>query len=367
MEGFSGKPFVVAVNISKGGIPKTSIDVGVVRAEGIVGDGHNHEKHRTPLQAVCLQDVEKLEEISAEGFKVSAGATGENLTVKNLNVNNLSIGMILNFSGGVILELTKVRKPCYVLDAIDPKLKDVIVGRCGLYAKVLREGDVRAGETITIVSPALNPSLYGLVLSGGQSRRMGKDKSILHYHGKSQVEHCVELLSHFCQKVFVSNRKEQSRLLEHKKFPQIHDSYHDIGPLGGILSAIEKFPSAAWFVLACDLPYVRRETIEELIKHRNPKKMMTGYAIVDGDFPEPLCAIYEPKIGEPLQQSLARGNLCMVEVLENCDCCILKQNHRLALANVNTKKESSWAAAFLKNKPSQLLVKRCNNFDRIKT
>ncbi len=55
-----------------------------------------------------------------------------------------------SFSGGVILELTKIRKPCYVLDAIDPRLKEVIIGRCGFYAKVLQEGLINTGDNIFI-------------------------------------------------------------------------------------------------------------------------------------------------------------------------------------------------------------------------
>ena len=55
-----------------------------------------------------------------------------------------------SFSDGVILELTKIRKPCYVLDAIDPRLKEVIIGRCGFYAKVLQEGLINTGDNIFI-------------------------------------------------------------------------------------------------------------------------------------------------------------------------------------------------------------------------
>ncbi len=43
-----------------------------------------------------------------------------------------------------------MRKPCYVLDAISPELKNVVVGRCGGYAKVITGGDVRAGDTIEV-------------------------------------------------------------------------------------------------------------------------------------------------------------------------------------------------------------------------
>jgi MOSC domain-containing protein YiiM len=72
------------------------------------------------------------------------------VTVRDLQVDDLEIGDRLTFSGGVELELTKKRKPCYVLDAIDPRLKEVIVGRCGFLAKVLTPGPLQTGETIEV-------------------------------------------------------------------------------------------------------------------------------------------------------------------------------------------------------------------------
>ena len=142
---------IISINVSPGGIPKLPQAKICVGIEGLEGDGHNHEKHRTPFQAVCLQDIEKLEELKAEGYNLPLGATGENLTVVNLNVNALPLGTILKFANGVKLELTKVRKPCYVLDSINPRLKEDIVGRCGIYAKVLCEGTFIQGESIEVI------------------------------------------------------------------------------------------------------------------------------------------------------------------------------------------------------------------------
>ena len=51
----------------------------------------------------------------------------------------------------VVLELTKRRGPCYVLDAIDPRLKDAIAGRCGFYAKVITTGALRPGEFVEVI------------------------------------------------------------------------------------------------------------------------------------------------------------------------------------------------------------------------
>ena len=141
---------VLAINISKGGIPKSSVPFTRIHMNGLDGDGHHHEKHNNPLQAVCLWDAEFLEDLRREGFPLNCGTIGENLTVRHLNIQKLLPGTILEFSSGVVLELTKERKPCYVLDSIDPQLKETIMGRCGYYARVLREGIVETGETIAI-------------------------------------------------------------------------------------------------------------------------------------------------------------------------------------------------------------------------
>lgn len=151
-------PMVVSINISGGGIPKWPVGSARVRQAGLEGDGHDHVKHYRPEQAVSLQDIEKLAELRHEGYTLHCGATGENISVGHLNVNDLSLGTILNFSGGVQLEISKARHPCYVLDAIHPKLKEVIIGRCGMYAKVLKEGILRAGERIEVVHPAVQPA-----------------------------------------------------------------------------------------------------------------------------------------------------------------------------------------------------------------
>lgn len=146
--------YILAINISSGGIPKTSVYSSYLTILGFEGDGHNHEKHRTPLQAVCLQDIETLTELRRDGYSLVPGQTGENLTVRNLAVNELPLGTRLEFSSGVILEVTKVRKPCYVLDSIHPKLKEDIANRCGIYARVMQEGRLTIGDSICIAKPA---------------------------------------------------------------------------------------------------------------------------------------------------------------------------------------------------------------------
>lgn len=144
---------VVAVCISPGGIPKQSVAAADVESDGLVGDAHEHDKHRRLHRAVLIQDLELLEQIRDEGFPVEPGTMGENLTVRGLNVQGLNPGDQLRFEDGPILELTEPRKPCFVLDTIDPTIKDAIVGRCGFLAKVVRPGRFVSGQQITVEHP----------------------------------------------------------------------------------------------------------------------------------------------------------------------------------------------------------------------
>ena len=149
-KGTEKQPVVVAVCISPGGVPKKGVVSAEVTVDGLVGDGHDHAKHCKPHRAVSIQDIELLDELKAEGYDVAPGIMGENLTVRDLNVQGLSPGDKLHFKDGPIIELSDVRKPCFVLDKIHPDLKEVVVGRCGFMAGVVQTGRVFPGQTITV-------------------------------------------------------------------------------------------------------------------------------------------------------------------------------------------------------------------------
>lgn len=190
--------------------------------------------------------------------------------------------------------------------------------------------------------------LYGLVLAGGRSKRMKKDKSLLKYHGISQLDYCFGLLNHFCEKVFLSVRKDQAQSRGYNHLPQIHDRFSNIGPLGGILSALQKHPRAAWLVLASDLPFVDSKAVEILIQRRNPSKIATVYESPREKLPEPLCAIYEPRSRLVLRRFLKKGYRCPREILSASDIFMIRQKTQFSLANINDPAEYEQAVAILK-------------------
>ncbi len=148
----AARAYVLAVSTSPGGIPKLPQEFARVSSDGLQGDGRNHAKHIRPDRALSIWDHENLQQLVAEGFQLTPGAAGENLTVSGLNVQQMLQGTLLRI-GDVVLKLELPRKPCYVLDAIDPRLKEAIVGRCGYMASVLRVGTLRPGMAIQVIAP----------------------------------------------------------------------------------------------------------------------------------------------------------------------------------------------------------------------
>ena len=165
---------------------------------------------------------------------------------------------------------------------------------------------------------ATNCPLYGLVLAGGHSRRMGRDKTKFLYHGKPQMAYLYELLNTITQKkAYVSCRSNQVGLSAFKDFDTIEDQKSNLGPVGGILSAFDKYPDVAWLVTACDMPFIDQQAIEYLIRKRNPYKTATCFYNKDKQWPEPLCTIYEPKSALCLKRYLAMGYKCPRKILMN--------------------------------------------------
>src|ERR1700730_12983224 len=98
--------------------------------------------------------------------------------------------------------------------------------------------------------------VYGLVLAGGSSSRMHRDKAALQYRGQSQLDRAFELASRHVARVFVSVRANQTTDPTRAQRPMIVDSIAGEGPIAGIRSAFAAHPEVAWLVLACDLPYL---------------------------------------------------------------------------------------------------------------
>lgn len=141
----------------------------------------------------------------------------------------------------------------------------------------------------------MSKQLFGLVLAGGKSRRMGEDKGLIDWHGKEQRYYLADLLGQHCQSAYISCRQDQVKEIERLNYKTILDNFVGTdGPYGALISAMRSHPEASWIVVACDLPFFDEQAVETLIQSRDSSYIATAYKNPVNGLPEPLAAIWEP-------------------------------------------------------------------------
>jgi molybdopterin-guanine dinucleotide biosynthesis protein A len=201
-----------------------------------------------------------------------------------------------------------------------------------------------------ILSNIQLPVIKGLVLAGGRSTRMGHDKGKLNYHGKPQREFVADMLENMGIEAYISCRDDQKEELAN--YRTVTDSFNDMGPVGGILSAMLFDPNAAWLVVACDLPLVTEGVLKTLLQNRFPSAIATAFrspSSIGGTegglgFPEPLITLWEPKALPVIMRFLSQGVMCPRKVLINSDTHLLPPPSVVeALMNANTPEDAASA------------------------
>jgi MOSC domain-containing protein YiiM len=149
---------VVQINLSNGGVPKLPVAGARVTADGIVGDRQKHTAfHGGPERAVSLFSLEVIERLRAEGHPIEPGSTGENVTVAGVDWSLLAPGSRLALGREVVLQITSYAAPCGSIRAsfVGGRFKrisqKVNPGESRLYARVLREGHITAGDEACVL------------------------------------------------------------------------------------------------------------------------------------------------------------------------------------------------------------------------
>jgi molybdenum cofactor guanylyltransferase len=175
--------------------------------------------------------------------------------------------------------------------------------------------------------------IFGLILAGGQSSRMGMDKSRIEFHGKPQREYLFELLSKFCNKVFTSCKKTEQIP---SNLNPIADHYELESPLNGILTAFHHTPNVAWLTVPVDMPLIDADTISHLISNRDSHKVATCFYDSDGKNPEPLLAIWESCAAPLLLKFYNENNFSPRKFLQQSNTKLVTVLNASALTNINT-------------------------------
>lgn len=158
-------------------------------------------------------------------------------------------------------------------------------------------------------------NLYGLVLCGGRSSRMGEDKSFLIYHDKPQYHHVYAILQQFCVKTFISCNAEQSKAID-KKFKTLEDgkAYANRGPATGVLTAFSKYPENDFLVIACDYPLLTDSEIKHFLESIPAQSTAAAFYNEKQQCHEPVVAWYSANAGSLI---IKAPELSLKQHLEN--------------------------------------------------
>lgn len=144
--------------------------------------------------------------------------------------------------------------------------------------------------------------LSGIVLAGGESRRMGRNKAFLELGGQSLISRVLDTLTGLCSELIISANDVAA--YAHLPARVVPDIIRNRGPLGGVHAGLASMRNEFAIVVACDMPFLNLRLL------RYMAAVATGYDVVvprlEGEY-EPLHAIYSPGCKEAIEELLAEG------------------------------------------------------------
>lgn len=186
-------------------------------------------------------------------------------------------------------------------------------------------------------------NIAGLILMGGQNSRMnGEKKALLKYKDKYFYKCVSEAMAKAgVEQIYASVEKIWEQALE---LPQLVDGYAQIGPLGGIVTALEKLVEQEQradgiLVVPCDLPKIAPELLEKLMV--SSRSSGRASVLFSEGWPNPLVAIYTKDCLPVLKAQIAEGNYRAthwIKLVEHAEV-VLDDADIYMISNINSKKD----------------------------
>ena len=175
-----------------------------------------------------------------------------------------------------------------------------------------------------------------IILAGGQSRRMGRDKRFLDIEGLPLVEHVYRQLEAGFSEVLLSVAGE-GHVPGLPPARQIADRYPDTGPMGGVASVLEKSRYRVNFVTACDIPWIPMNLVREML--RRAKDYQIVVPVDKSGRYETLFAVYSQETLPLMRELLESGERRIRMLYDRVDTCYVNIPEWVNLRNLNTRED----------------------------
>ena len=183
--------------------------------------------------------------------------------------------------------------------------------------------------------------MTAVILAGGKSSRMGRNKALLKIQGKTFIERQIDLLREIFDDIIISANSPSEYTFLH--IPVIKDVYPEKGPLGGIYTGLMNSRSSHTFFLACDMPFVELPLIRYL------KGLVKDFDVVVPQSKrgiEPLHAFYSKNCLEPIKRELSSNNLRIISFFSDVKVKIVELDSLTSsisfqdsIRNLNTRED----------------------------
>jgi molybdopterin-guanine dinucleotide biosynthesis protein A len=188
----------------------------------------------------------------------------------------------------------------------------------------------------------MNSEVTGIILAGGQSKRMGTNKAFVRLNGKQLIDYALDILKEVTPHVILSVGSESFR---YKNLPVVKDVYPGCGPIGGIYSALQYSNTDLNLVISCDLPFVPADLLKFLTEEaRNDDADVTLFVDEHGYW-QTLCAVYRKSILPQMEEAVIQKNLKLKMIVSEVKYRIIPvgKTHKYyqsnAFLNMNTPED----------------------------
>jgi len=187
-------------------------------------------------------------------------------------------------------------------------------------------------------------NIAGVILAGGKNARIGgKCKAFIQLKDKSFLNIITSALEQIFNEILIVTNNPSDFTAFINKYSIITDKIKDVGPLGGINSALYHCSAEAIFVVSCDMPYLNKELIEKQIEFYN-KSDCDALIPRIGSFIEPLHSIYKKTTFDILQSFINETQDYSIRnflKLINVQYMEIEDNklNRQAFTNINTHED----------------------------
>lgn len=153
--------------------------------------------------------------------------------------------------------------------------------------------------------------LTAIILAGGKSTRMGTDKALMTFKGRSLLDNAIDICKPVCQDILISSNNPAHQTGE---IPVVFDEYQNCGPMGGLYSGLKKSKTEWNFVLSVDSPFIKPEFIKKIISEIDD---VDAVVPIHKKGKEPLVAFYHKNCLPEIETRIIQGNFAIYKLFES--------------------------------------------------